>query len=122
MPRQGVTQHLGVLETANLVVSRWRGREKLHFLSPVPLQEICKRWIAKLRPLHGETALLPVKTNSSRVKHEPSSPSPTSLNANPLNSIEAVSGGWPKVISNLKSLLETGSAVPRDPCPTGDQC
>ena len=47
MTRQGVTQHLGVLEAANLVVTKWRGREKLHFLNPVPLQEISGRWIAK---------------------------------------------------------------------------
>jgi DNA-binding transcriptional ArsR family regulator len=47
MTRQGVTQHLGLLETANLVATAWRGREKLHFLNPVPLQEIYERWIAK---------------------------------------------------------------------------
>ena len=47
MTRQGVTQHLALLETANLVVTTWRGREKLHFLNPVPLQEIYERWIAK---------------------------------------------------------------------------
>ncbi len=47
MTRQGVTQHLGVLEAANLVVTTWRGREKLHFLNPVPLQVIYDRWIAK---------------------------------------------------------------------------
>jgi DNA-binding transcriptional ArsR family regulator len=47
MTRQGVTQHLGVLAAANLVVTTWRGREKLHFLNPVPLQEIYERWIAK---------------------------------------------------------------------------
>jgi DNA-binding transcriptional ArsR family regulator len=47
MTRQGVTQHLGVLEAANLVAVVWRGREKLHFLNPVPLQEIYERWIAK---------------------------------------------------------------------------
>ena len=47
MTRQGVTQHLGVLEAANLVVTVWRGREKLHFLNPVPLQAIYERWIAK---------------------------------------------------------------------------
>ena len=47
MTRQGVTQHLGVLEAANLVATVWRGREKLHFLNPVPLQEIYERWIAK---------------------------------------------------------------------------
>ena len=47
MTRQGVTQHLGVLEAANLVTTVRRGREKLHFLNPVPLQEIHARWIAK---------------------------------------------------------------------------
>jgi DNA-binding transcriptional ArsR family regulator len=47
MTRQGVTQHLQVLEEANLVATVWRGREKLHFLNPVPLQEIYERWIAK---------------------------------------------------------------------------
>ena len=47
MTRQGVTQHLDLLEAANLVTTVRRGREKLHFLNPVPLQEIYERWIAK---------------------------------------------------------------------------
>jgi DNA-binding transcriptional ArsR family regulator len=47
MTRQAVTQHLGLLETANLVATQWRGREKLHFLNPVPLQQLYERWIAK---------------------------------------------------------------------------
>ena len=47
MTRQGVTQHLAILEAANLVATMRRGREKLHFLNPVPLQEIYERWIAK---------------------------------------------------------------------------
>ena len=47
MTRQGVTQHLDLLEAANLVATTRRGREKLHFLNPVPLQEIYERWIAK---------------------------------------------------------------------------
>jgi DNA-binding transcriptional ArsR family regulator len=47
MTRQAVTQHLGLLEAANLVATTWRGREKLHFLNPVPLQEIYDRWIRK---------------------------------------------------------------------------
>ena len=47
MTRQGVTQHLEVLEAANLVATMRRGREKLHFLNPVPLQQIYERWIAK---------------------------------------------------------------------------
>jgi DNA-binding transcriptional ArsR family regulator len=47
MTRQGVTQHLDLLEAANLVATVRRGREKLHFLNPVPLQQIYERWIAK---------------------------------------------------------------------------
>jgi DNA-binding transcriptional ArsR family regulator len=47
MTRQGVSQHLAVLEAANLVAVQRRGREKLHFLNPVPLQEVYDRWIRK---------------------------------------------------------------------------
>ncbi|WP_445145851.1 ArsR/SmtB family transcription factor [Dyella sp. Tek66A03] len=47
MSRQGVTQHLDLLEAAHLVTTVRSGREKLHFLNPVPLQEIYERWIAK---------------------------------------------------------------------------
>ena len=47
MTRQAVTQHLDVLEAANLIATVRRGREKLHFLNPVPLQDIYERWIAK---------------------------------------------------------------------------
>jgi DNA-binding transcriptional ArsR family regulator len=47
MTRQGVTQHLAVLEAANLIAVQRRGREKLHFLNPVPLHEIYVRWIRK---------------------------------------------------------------------------
>ena len=47
MTRQAVTQHLAVLEAADLVITKWRGREKLHFVNPVPLQEIYDRWICR---------------------------------------------------------------------------
>ncbi|HUC44451.1 MAG TPA: metalloregulator ArsR/SmtB family transcription factor [Candidatus Sulfotelmatobacter sp.] len=47
MTRQAVTQHLAVLEAAGLVATLRQGREKLHFLNPVPLQEIYDRWIHK---------------------------------------------------------------------------
>src|SRR6186997_2518800 len=47
MTRQAVTQHLQLLEAANLVATARRGREKLHFLNPVPLQDVYERWIAK---------------------------------------------------------------------------
>jgi len=57
MTRQAVTQHLQLLEDANLVAVVWQGREKLHYLNPVPLHEIYARWIEKfehgrLRALH----------------------------------------------------------------------
>lgn len=47
MTRQAVTKHLKVLEEANLVATIWRGREKLHYLNPVPINEIAERWIGK---------------------------------------------------------------------------
>lgn len=47
MTRQAVTKHLGVLEDANLVATVRRGREKLHYLNPVPIHEIGERWISK---------------------------------------------------------------------------
>jgi DNA-binding transcriptional ArsR family regulator len=47
MTRQAVTQHLQLLEDANLVTIVWVGREKLHYLNPVPLHEIHERWIEK---------------------------------------------------------------------------
>jgi DNA-binding transcriptional ArsR family regulator len=67
MTRQAVTKHLAILEEANLVVVFWRGREKLHYLNPVPIHEIAERWIGKFeqgrlrvlaelkRQLEGET-------------------------------------------------------------------
>ena len=45
MRRQSVAKHLAVLETAGLVSCRWHGREKLHFLNPLPIAEISRRWL-----------------------------------------------------------------------------
>ena len=58
MSRQAVTKHLALLEGANLVVTVKRGREKLHYLNPVPINEIYMRWIGKfeqdrLQTLHN---------------------------------------------------------------------
>lgn len=47
MTRQAVTKHLAVLERANLVAVRRHGREKLHFINPVPINQIAERWIGK---------------------------------------------------------------------------
>jgi DNA-binding transcriptional ArsR family regulator len=47
MTRQAVAKHLAILEAANLVAARKEGREKLHYLNPVPINEIAERWITK---------------------------------------------------------------------------
>lgn len=47
MARQSVTQHLGLLEDANLISVQRQGREKLHYFNPVPIHEIYERWIRK---------------------------------------------------------------------------
>jgi DNA-binding transcriptional ArsR family regulator len=60
MTRFGVAKHLKVLEEANLVVSRRSGREKLHFLNPVPIRQIHDRWIDKYTE-RQTTALIDLK-------------------------------------------------------------
>jgi DNA-binding transcriptional ArsR family regulator len=69
MTRQAVTKHLTILEQANLVSTQRRGREKLHFLNPVPINEIAERWIGKFeRPrLH---ALSDLKTKLEGESHD----------------------------------------------------
>jgi len=47
MTRQAVTKHLAILAKANLMIPLWRGRQKLHYLNPVPLQQISEGWIDK---------------------------------------------------------------------------
>ena len=56
MTRQSATQHLGILEDANLVSSQRRGREKHHFINPVPLYEVYERWVRKFE--HQRLGLL----------------------------------------------------------------
>ena len=52
MTRQAVAKHLAILEAANLVASRRQGREKLHFINPVPINAIAERWIRKFERRH----------------------------------------------------------------------
>jgi DNA-binding transcriptional ArsR family regulator len=47
MSRQAVTKHLAILEDANLIASKRQGRAKLHFINPVPINDIAERWIGK---------------------------------------------------------------------------
>jgi DNA-binding transcriptional ArsR family regulator len=60
MTRFGVAKHLRLLEEAGLVVTRREGREKLHFLNPVPIRQIHDRWIDKYTE-HHVTALVDLK-------------------------------------------------------------
>ena len=47
MARQSATQHIDLLEAANLISTVKRGREKLHFINPMPLHEVYERWVRK---------------------------------------------------------------------------
>lgn len=62
MSRQAVTQHLALLEAANLVTSQRQGREKLHYFNPVPIHDLYQRWISKFEQPRLE-ALRLFKTN-----------------------------------------------------------
>jgi uncharacterized protein YndB with AHSA1/START domain len=214
MARQSATQHLSVLEEANLISTVRRGREKLHYLNPVPIHDIQQRWIAsfdqpRLRALdavkrHAEepdmTADKPtfvyvtyVQSTPERVWHAltdadltaeywghsnvsdwqvgstwehrrvdgsdiadvvgtvlestpptrlvvtfdapgarpEGGPSTVTFHIEPYqdivrltvthenladrNAFDAISAGWPAVLANLKSLLETGRAMPQSP-------
>jgi hypothetical protein len=75
-----------VLEDAGLVATMRRGREKLHYLNPVPIHEIYERWISKLTVTHdGFVPGLQLRAG--------------------------ITAGWPKVFSGLKTLLETGESL-----------
>lgn len=68
LTRQAVTQHLGRLEEANLVSVFWKGREKLHYLNPVPIHEIYERWIRNYQRQHL-SALQSLKKRAEGVHH-----------------------------------------------------
>ena len=55
MTRQAVAKHLAILEAANLVSIHWQGREKLHYLNPVPIGEIVSRWVGKFEDARVES-------------------------------------------------------------------
>jgi DNA-binding transcriptional ArsR family regulator len=69
MSRQAVSKHLAVLEAANLVVTLWQGREKLHYLNPAPIQEIYDRWLSKYDRQQLD-ALSQLKHNLERTPQE----------------------------------------------------
>src|SRR6266516_2212201 len=67
MTRQAVTKHLVLLEKASLIAIAWRGREKLHYLNPMPLHEIYERWIGKYER-HRLQALSDLKKGLEQTK------------------------------------------------------
>jgi DNA-binding transcriptional ArsR family regulator len=69
MTRQSVTQHLALLEQAQLVVTVRHGREKLHYLNPMPIHEIYARWIRKYER-HRLEALSELKRRLEETKQE----------------------------------------------------
>jgi DNA-binding transcriptional ArsR family regulator len=71
MTRQAVSKHLAILEAANLVVTVWRGREKLHYLNPVPIHEIGERWIGKFERVRIEALSDLKKALESKPGEEP---------------------------------------------------
>lgn len=63
MSRQAVSKHLKILEAANLISIRWQGREKRHYINPVPLAEIVHRWVGRFEEARLDT-LIDLKTHS----------------------------------------------------------
>lgn len=69
MRRQSVAKHLAVLEKAGLVNCRWRGREKLHYLNPVPIADIGRRWLDRYSGRRAE-AILNLRDALQENEHE----------------------------------------------------
>ena len=69
MSRQAVTKHLKILEAANLISVAWQGREKLHYLNPVPLAEIVHRWVGRFEDVRLGM-LIDLKNESERKEEQ----------------------------------------------------
>ncbi|MCP1199237.1 helix-turn-helix transcriptional regulator [Notoacmeibacter sp. MSK16QG-6] len=65
MSRQGLSKHLRILEDANLISVHWHGREKRHYLNPMPIAEIVHRWVGKFEDARLEN-LADIKRNAER--------------------------------------------------------
>jgi DNA-binding transcriptional ArsR family regulator len=84
MARQSATQHLGVLEAANLISTTWRGREKLHYLNPVPVHEIQERWIGMFeRPRLRALSILKHRAEEQHMGGKPNFVNVTYIHATP---------------------------------------
>ena len=157
MARQSATQHLDVLGQAGLVSVVRRGRERLHFLNPVPIHEIEQRWISEFDTprLRAISAIKNQAEEHSMTDDTTSVPdyvyvtyihagaqqvwraltdadltarywghanvsdivrlTVTHENLANREMFDGVSHGWPAVLANLKSLLETGDVLPQAP-------
>ncbi len=69
MRRQSATKHLRILEEAELLATRWQGREKLHYLNPLPIAEVSRRWIDRYSKPRAE-ALLNLKQALEEIEDE----------------------------------------------------
>lgn len=69
MRRQSVAKHLAVLEAASLVSCQWQGREKLHYLNPVPIAEISRRWLERFSGQRAK-AILNLRDALQEKEHE----------------------------------------------------
>lgn len=69
MRRQSVAKHLAVLEAAGLVNCRWQGREKLHYLNPLPIADIGRRWLDRYSGRRAE-AILNLRDALQEDEHE----------------------------------------------------
>lgn len=69
MRRQSATRHVAILESAGLVTSHWHGREKRHYLNPLPIAEIGRRWIDKFSGERAQ-AVLNLKNAMEETHHE----------------------------------------------------
>ena len=67
MSRQGLSKHLAILEAAGLVVAVFEGREKHHYLNPIPIQAVAERWIDK----YSTAQLTAVSALKKKLEEEP---------------------------------------------------
>ena len=114
MTRIAVAKHLGLLEEAGLVVSRRRGREKLHFLNPVPIRTVHDRWVSKYT--EGWAAGLvdlkqELEKRMEKVFEIYIRTTPKRLWAAITDADGQLYGGWPMILSGLKTWLETGQEL-----------
>src|SRR5207248_1049448 len=120
MTRFGVMKHLKVLEEANLVTTKKRGREKLHFLNPVPIRLVHDRWVSKYaEPWAAALSELKQKLEedgTSRVTWEIAQVEDSCRLVVTHDQLREganseLYGGWPMILSGLKTLLETGELL-----------